>query len=171
MLNAAPQTFHFQESFMNRTVLITFVITFFSLLMTACQSANTVAPDTVAATPAATATPTIPWQHEDIVVGEGVRAKWGGEVSVKYVGKLTNGTVFDEGKVDFKVGDQTIIKGFNLGVGGSEGVEAMKVGGKRKITLPPALGYGAEGDGKKIPPNATIIFELELLKASGKIGF
>lgn len=158
---------------MNRTVFVTIAFTILSLINLACQSAHSVATETATATPAATvtATPTIPWQHEDIVVGDGVRAKWGGDVSVKYVGKLTNGTVFEEGKADFKVGDQTIIKGFNLGVGGSEGVEAMKVGGKRKIILPPALAYGAEGDGRKIPPNATVTFELELLKVSGGMGF
>ncbi len=156
---------------MYRTVLFTIAIVIFSLAAVACQSSTSVAPETVAVTPVATATPTIPWQHEDVVVGDGVRAKWGGDASVKYVGKLTNGTVFDEGKANFKVGDQGIIKGFNLGVGGGEGVEAMKVGGKRKITLPPALAYGAEGDGRKIPPNATITFELELLKVSGGMGF
>ena len=92
-------------------------------------------------------------------------------MTVKYVGKLTDGTVFDEGKIDFKLGDQGIIKGFNLAVGGAEGVEAMKVGGKRKVVLPPTLGYGAEGDGRKIPPNATITFEIELLKLQGGMGF
>ena len=156
---------------MHRTVLFTIAFSILSLAHLACQSAHSVAPETTAATPIAIATPAIPWQHEDLIVGDGVRAKWGGSVTVKYIGRLTDGTMFEEGKADFKVGDQTIIKGFNLGVGGGEGVEAMKVGGKRKITLPPALAYGAEGDGRKIPPNATITFELELLKVSGGMGF
>ena len=156
---------------MNRTVLYTIAFIVFSLAAVACQTSTSVAPETAASTPAAAATPTIPWQHEDLVVGDDVRAKWGGTVTVKYVGKLTDGTVFDEGKIDFKLGDQGIIKGFNLAVGGAEGVEAMKVGGKRKVVLPPTLGYGAEGDGRKIPPNATITFEIELLKLQGGMGF
>ncbi len=155
---------------MNRIVFLTIALSLFSLANMACQSSHSVAPDTVAPTPAVASTPIV-LNYEDLIVGEGLRAMWGGTVTVKYIGKLTNGTVFDEGKLDYKLGDQGIIKGFNLGVGGGEGVEAMKVGGKRKIVLPPELGYGASGDGRKIPPNATITFELELLKVQGGMGF
>lgn len=155
---------------MNRTVLFTIALLIFSFTNLACQTSNSVAPATVAPTPIVAATP-LALKYEDLVVGEGRRAMWGQMATVKYVGKLMDGTIFEEGKFDFKVGDQGIIKGFNLGVGGGEGVEAMKVGSKRKVVLPPELAYGPEGDGRKIPPNATITFELELVKTAGGVGF
>lgn len=155
---------------MNRIVLFNVTLTLLVLAQIACQSSNTVAPPTVASTPTASPTP-VPMKYEDIVVGDGIRALWGGTATVKYVGKLADGTTFEEGKFDFKVGDRGIIKGFNFGVGGGTGIEAMKVGGKRKIQLPPELAYGADGDGKKVPPNATITFEIELLKVQGGMGF
>ena len=156
---------------MNRIVFLTIALLIFSLANLACQTSPSVIPDTVAPTPAGSATPAIPLTYEDIVVGDGRRAIWGGTASIKYVGKLTNGAIFDEGKFDYKLGDQGIIKGFNLGVGGGEGIEAMRVGGKRTIVVPPELGYGVNGDGRKIPPNSTIIFEIELLKMEGAMGF
>lgn len=99
---------------------------------------------------------------EDIKVGNGREVKTGDMVSVNYVGKLANGTKFDSSydrKVpfDFKVGAEGIIKGWNKGIIG------MKAGGKRKLTIPPALGYDAQGAGKVIPPNATLTFEVELI--------
>lgn len=99
---------------------------------------------------------------EDIVVGAGAEAVAGNKVSVHYTGTLTDGTKFDS-SVDrgqpfsFNLGSGEVIKGWDQGVAG------MKVGGKRKLTIPPELGYGAQGSGT-IPPNATLIFTVELLE-------
>lgn len=162
---------------MIRFTLLALVLTLLSFTQLACQTANSVAPSTVASSPVASSTPAAssasaaPLKHEDLVVGEGRRAMWGGKATVQYVGKLLDGTVVDEGKLEFNIGDKTIIKGFNIAVGGSEGLDAMKVGGKRKVVLTPDMAYGATGDGRKIPPNATLTFEIELLKMQGGMGF
>ena len=99
---------------------------------------------------------------DDIVVGNGAVAAAGQKVKVHYTGWLTNGTKFDSSKdrndpFVFPLGAGSVIKGWD------EGVQGMKVGGKRKLTIPPALGYGARGAGGVIPPNATLVFEVELL--------
>lgn len=99
---------------------------------------------------------------EDIVVGEGAEAVAGQHVSVHYTGWLTDGRKFDSSKdrndpFDFPLGAGHVIRGWD------EGVQGMKVGGTRKLTIPPALGYGARGAGGVIPPNATLVFEVELL--------
>jgi len=99
---------------------------------------------------------------EDVTVGEGVAAATGQKVTVHYTGWLTKGTQFDSSKdrndpFVFPLGGGRVIKGWD------EGVQGMKVGGKRKLTIPPALGYGARGAGGAIPPNATLVFEVELL--------
>lgn len=101
-------------------------------------------------------------KSEDIVVGTGVEATAGKTVSVHYTGTLTNGSKFDSsldrGKpFDFPLGAGRVIKGWDQGVAG------MKVGGKRRLTIPPELGYGARGFPPVIPPNSTLIFEVELL--------
>jgi len=101
-------------------------------------------------------------QIEDITVGSGATPKQGDTVEVHYTGWLTNGTKFDSsvdrGKpFNFKLGVGGVIKGWD------EGVATMKVGGKRKLTIPPELGYGAQGAGSVIPPNSMLIFEVELL--------
>ena len=100
-------------------------------------------------------------QIEDLKVGEGAEAKHGKEVTVHYTGWLTNGKKFDSSKdrnkkFKFKIGAGRVIKGWEKGVAG------MKVGGKRKLTIPPDMGYGAAGAGGVIPPNATLLFEIEL---------
>ena len=101
-------------------------------------------------------------QLEDIVIGTGAEAKKGQMVTVHYTGWLTNGTKFDS-SVDrrdpfvFPLGAGHVIQGWDQGVAG------MKVGGKRKLTIPPHLGYGPRGAGGVIPPNATLIFDVELL--------
>jgi FKBP-type peptidyl-prolyl cis-trans isomerase FkpA len=99
---------------------------------------------------------------EDLVNGDGAEAAAGQEVTVHYTGWLTDGKKFDSSKdrddpFVFPLGGGRVIRGWD------EGVQGMKVGGKRKLTIPPALGYGARGAGGVIPPNATLVFEVELL--------
>jgi FKBP-type peptidyl-prolyl cis-trans isomerase FkpA len=104
-------------------------------------------------------------KYEDLTEGTGQEAKAGDTVEVHYTGWLTNGTKFDSSldrrsPFSFKLGARRVIAGWD------EGVAGMKVGGKRKLTIPPELGYGARGAGGVIPPNAELIFEVELLKVS-----
>ena len=98
---------------------------------------------------------------EDISVGEGTEAVPGKRVTVHYTGNLENGKEFDSsrnrGPFAFQLGAGRVIKGWD------EGVKGMKIGGKRKLTIPSHLGYGSAGAGNVIPPNATLIFEVELL--------
>jgi FKBP-type peptidyl-prolyl cis-trans isomerase FkpA len=99
---------------------------------------------------------------EELIVGEGNIAASGQRVTVHYTGWLTNGSKFDSSKdrndpFMFGLGQGQVIRGWD------EGVQGMKVGGKRKLTIPPELGYGARGAGGVIPPNATLVFEVELL--------
>ncbi len=100
---------------------------------------------------------------EDIKIGTGEEAVSGKKVTVDYLGTLENGTKFDSSydrkqPFSFNLGVGEVIKGWDLGVSG------MKVGGKRRLTIPPDLGYGENGAGGVIGPNATLIFEVELLK-------
>ena len=102
-------------------------------------------------------------KYDDLVVGTGPEAKAGQSVTVHYTGWLTDGKKFDSSKdrkdpFVFPLGAGRVIKGWD------EGVQGMKVGGKRKLTIPPGLGYGPRGAGNAIPPNATLVFEVELLK-------
>jgi len=101
-------------------------------------------------------------KYEEIVVGNGIEAKAGDTVEVHYTGWLTNGTKFDSSKdrgtpFSFRLGGGQVIKGWD------EGVAGMKVGGTRKLTIPSDLGYGSRGAGRAIPPDATLVFEVELL--------
>lgn len=103
-------------------------------------------------------------QYWDIVAGTGPTATPGNVVKVHYSGFLTTGEKFDSSRdrgepFSFPLGGGQVIKGWD------EGVAGMKVGGQRQLRIPPALGYGASGAGATIPPNATLIFDVELLDA------
>jgi FKBP-type peptidyl-prolyl cis-trans isomerase FkpA len=146
-----------------------------ALIMSACTKSNdtasNTAANTTAAAPANSGAPTsganggaavTELKIEDTKVGTGTTAEAGKTVSVHYTGYLTDGKKF-ESSVDrgqpfkFSLGAGQVIKGWDQGVAG------MKVGGKRKLTIPPSLGYGERGAGGVIPPNATLIFDVELL--------
>ena len=114
----------------------------------------------------------IPYSATDITVGTGTEAVTGKTVRVYYTGWLysttatdNKGGVFDSNLTglgfSFTVGAGTVIKGWDQGVPG------MKVGGKRRLIIPPELGYGANGNGPAIPGNATLIFEIQLLGVAG----
>ena len=102
---------------------------------------------------------------EDTVLGEGAAAAAGRDIVVHYAGWLADGTQFDSSKekqdpFEFTLGKKEVIPGWE------EGLRGMKVGGKRRLVIPPALAYGPEGAGDTIPPNETLTFEVELLSVS-----
>jgi FKBP-type peptidyl-prolyl cis-trans isomerase FkpA len=102
---------------------------------------------------------------EDTVIGQGAAASAGRNIVVHYAGWLADGTQFDSSKekqdpFEFTLGRKEVMDGWE------EGLRGMKVGGTRKLTVPPALAYGEEGAGDTIPPNATLTFEVELLSVS-----
>jgi len=104
-------------------------------------------------------------KYDDITEGDGDTAEAGHMVTVHYTGWLTDGSKFDSSKdrndpFKFKLGAGNVIRGWD------EGVAGMKIGGTRKLTIPANLGYGAQGTGGVIPPNATLVFEVELLGIS-----
>lgn len=101
-------------------------------------------------------------EYWDIKKGTGKLAEKGKKVSVHYTGWLTNGKEFDSSRdvgepIQFDLGTGQVIKGWD------EGIAGMKVGGKRQLKIPPALGYGARGFGSSIPPNSTLVFDVELM--------
>jgi FKBP-type peptidyl-prolyl cis-trans isomerase len=102
-------------------------------------------------------------RYADLAAGTGASPAAGDQVEVHYTGWLENGTKFDS-SVDrgqpfvFPLGAGRVIRGWD------EGVATMKVGGKRRLVIPPQLGYGDRGAGRVIPPGATLIFEVELLR-------
>ena len=102
------------------------------------------------------------FKKDDVVVGTGKEAKTGDKVKVHYTGTLANGTQFDSSKgkdpFGFTLGKGEVIKGWD------DGVVGMKIGGKRKLTIPYALGYGEKGNPPTIPPKATLLFDVELLE-------
>ncbi len=101
-------------------------------------------------------------KYTDEIVGDGISPKTGQKVTVHYTGTLENGKKFDSSKdrdqpFTFTIGVGQVIQGWD------EGVASMKVGGKRTLVIPAELGYGRRGAGGVIPPNATLIFDVELL--------
>jgi FKBP-type peptidyl-prolyl cis-trans isomerase FkpA len=105
-------------------------------------------------------------QSEDLVVGTGAVAVTGDTLTVNYIGRLQNGTVFESSYAagqtyTFRLGARQVIEGWDQGLPG------LRVGGKRRLTIPPHLAYGSSGQGP-IPPNATIQFDVELMSIAGK---
>lgn len=101
-------------------------------------------------------------KYQDLVVGKGPRPKPGQTVTVAYVGLLKNGTMFDSsvkhgGTIKFVLGKGQVIKGWD------EGIKGMRVGGERKLFVPPALGYGAAGHPPAVPPNSPLVFTVDLM--------
>jgi FKBP-type peptidyl-prolyl cis-trans isomerase FkpA len=101
-------------------------------------------------------------QYDDLRVGSGAPARFGSDVIVHYTGWLIDGRKFDSSRdrndpFGFSIGQGNVIAGWE------EGVAGMRVGGLRKLVIPPELGYGAWGAGDVIPPDATLVFEVELL--------
>jgi peptidylprolyl isomerase len=149
------------------------------LLTAACQQPATVQPPaspTPAPTAAAIASPAAAGstelrtaasglQYQDLVVGTGQKPGFNQTIRIAYVGKLATGTVFDKGVDDFKLGVGDVIKGWDQGIVGGGGVEPMREGGKRKLIIPPTLGYG-DKIMSTIPANSTLIFEVEVLRVN-----
>ena len=102
---------------------------------------------------------------QDLIVGRGTEAAPGCDIVVHYVGKLLDGTQFDSSRnrrdpLDFALGAGDVIKGLD------QGVQGMRVGGMRKLTIPAELAYGDQGCGGVIPPGATLVFDVELLEVA-----
>ena len=98
---------------------------------------------------------------EDVTIGTGATAVAGDTVTVSYIGTFTNGNQFDAGTFSFRLGVGAVIKGFD------DGVVGMRVGGRRRLTIPPSLAYGSQGT-SGIPGNSTLRFDITLVAIAGK---
>ncbi|HEX9005119.1 MAG TPA: FKBP-type peptidyl-prolyl cis-trans isomerase [Blastocatellia bacterium] len=107
-------------------------------------------------------------QYQDLQIGSGPRPLMLQSLKVAYVGKFQDGHIFDKGLIDYNHGKDPMLKGWDWGIGGNskEGIEPMRVGGKRIVIIPPQLGYGDKIYGT-IPANSTLTFELELIRING----
>ncbi len=127
-----------------------------ALALAACSGQGQALPSNITVTPSGL-------RFEELVVGDGESARMGATAVVHYTGWLLDGAKFDSSvdrgePFEFSLGQGQVIKGWD------EGVATMKVGGKRKLTIPPELAYGDLGAGDVIPPGATLVFEVELLE-------
>lgn len=157
---------------MHRRGLIILCLT--AALFTACEPspAPTPAPSpTPTPSPSPSPSPTsssVKVEYEDIEVGTGPRPLFNQKVRVRYTGWYTDGTKFDSNEdrmssaLEFRLGKGEVIPGWEIGIGGGQGIPPMRVGGRRKLTIPPKFAYGEFGRGA-IPPNATLIFEVSLV--------
>ncbi|KAG2491866.1 hypothetical protein HYH03_009819 [Edaphochlamys debaryana] len=107
-------------------------------------------------------------QWKDVEEGTGPSPAKGSTINCHYTGRLTSGQVFDSSyprgrPLSFSIGVGQVIKGWDMGILGTEDIPPMKAGGKRLLVIPPELGYGARGAGGVIPPNATLEFDVELV--------
>ncbi|MDX2030990.1 MAG: FKBP-type peptidyl-prolyl cis-trans isomerase [Blastocatellia bacterium] len=153
-----------------------FAFFFVVLLLAACGKESAVS-QTATPTPAPTAAPSPSaaagegelktvasgLQYQDLVVGTGLKPGFNQPVRIAYIGKLQSGAVFDKGSDAFKLGVGEVIKGWDQGIAGGGGVEPMREGGRRKLIIPPQLGYGNNIMGT-IPANSTLIFEVQVLR-------
>ncbi|MFI5182998.1 MAG: FKBP-type peptidyl-prolyl cis-trans isomerase [Vicinamibacteria bacterium] len=130
---------------------LAFSIAFAPLLLMAACGSNSSNPTS----------PSGPLVVEDLTIGTGATAANGDTLNVNYVGSFTNGSVFEQGPFSFVLGAGQVIAGWDQGLVG------MKVGGKRRLTIPPDLAYGPQGKGI-IPPNTTLVFVIDLLSIAGK---
>jgi peptidylprolyl isomerase len=113
-------------------------------------------------------------QYQDLEVGTGARPLFGQTVVVRYTGWTEDGIKFDSNETgakpaeQIKLGKGEVIKGWELGIGGGKGIDPMRVGGRRKLIIPADLGYGSNPMGT-IPPNSTLVFEVQLIGVKGGI--
>jgi FKBP-type peptidyl-prolyl cis-trans isomerase len=147
--------------FMRNILLIVIAVSILLFFGYLVFTGKILAPSSVQTTQAPKAASSQGLKIEDIKVGTGREVKSGDTIVINYIGRLSNGTVFsstyDSGQpFTTPIGTGDLIKGWDLGIVG------MKVGGKRKLTIPPSLGYGDKTVGS-IPPNSTLTFEVELL--------
>jgi peptidylprolyl isomerase len=138
------------------------LILVFAVLLGACASSGSAANKSATAPGGTMQTTPSGLQYEDLVAGTGDAPRQNQTAVVHYTGWLDNGQKFDSSldrgrPFEFQVGAGQVIKGWD------EGVATMRVGGKRKLLIPPDLGYGSRGAGGVIPPNANLTFEVELL--------
>lgn len=149
-----------QQYQQTRLVIVGVVIAVMVLFGIATLLYDPVTPVNQLPSPTPTIAPQV--QSEDLKQGKGATVKNGDTVVVHYTGKLTDGKQFDSSRggdpFEFTVGNGEVIRGWDQGLLG------MKAGGKRKLTIPPELGYGQTGSPPDIPPNATLVFEIDLVR-------